>query len=112
MTQRSLFTPDPSPFANSEQAEPCKLKIETSHKLNIESSTALRPDVLRVIEHAKGPFRRVRECVVVAEYRIVELHDGRFFEETTDGRRSRCDHKREFIEHSIREGFWIEKVAE
>jgi hypothetical protein len=69
-----------------------------------------RPDVLRTIEHKKGPFRWLVDTdpAKPREHVIVQLHDGRYFVEMTDnGERVPLNWSEDSIEANLRSGVWV-----
>src|SRR5687768_2516504 len=65
------------------------------------------PGVVRVIEFKDGPFTRVLEGQAVARYYILEMRNGLYFQETTEGHRYASPWiNREMVEASIAAGMW------
>lgn len=82
--------------------------VEPSPAEPVRNAYTLPPDVRRLIGTKLGPFSRIRDGEQVGEYHIVELHDGTLVEQDTDGARRPCRVARQFIESSLRDGFWRE----
>lgn len=64
-------------------------------------------DVIRVLTHKAGPFRRLDESgKVIGEYLLLERPTG-YFAEYTDGRpETRVCENHEHVESMLRQGIW------
>jgi hypothetical protein len=94
-----LFDQRPIPLAKEPRIEPSPAEA---------ARPQFGPDVARVIEHKRGPFRRVLEGSVVDEFRILELRNGAIVEETVAGLRRSSTVTRDLIASSLQGGLWRE----
>lgn len=104
---------DVRPVALAREPESVNVPSETGGVEKCAQSHTPDPDVLRIIVHKQGLFRRLEGGVITGEYRILEMRDGRFVAEFADGTRTAtapaCS--RTYIEDGFHFGMLVEVKA-